>query len=86
MKKFLITIQEIFKTDTNFEHKQALNSLMTLILKDKKTADSIKLFEDLRYKFEQEIAKRGIDVLIEHTTCEEYFDKTRKTTNQNIKL
>lgn len=74
--------QEVLKTDDTHEKEQTLNSLMTLIFKDKKTVDSIKIFEDFKKKFEQEIAKRGIDALIEHATCEKYFDEKAK--NQKL--
>ncbi len=85
MKKILFTIQQVFKTDTTFENEQTLNNLMGLIFTEKKTAQSIKLFEDFKYKFEQEIAKRGIDGLIEHTICEEYFDRKQQNTSNNLK-
>lgn len=75
MKKIFITVQNAFKSDETFEHEQTVNSLMNLIFKEQKTQSSIKLFEDFKRKFEQEIATRGIESLIEHTTCQEYFDK-----------
>jgi hypothetical protein len=78
MKKILIGFQEVFKNDEVFENEQTINSLMNLIFKEKKTDVSIKLFENFKKKFEQEIAKRGIDSLIEHTTCSEYFYKSTK--------
>lgn len=78
MKKLLIIFTEAFKSDENFERQQIVNNLMNLIFKEKETAESIKLFEDFKKKFEQEIAKRGIDGLIENTICEEYFNTNSK--------
>jgi hypothetical protein len=85
MRKIFLIIEGAFKPDENFEREQAVNSLMNLIFKEKKTADSIKIFEDFKKKFDQEIAKRGIDGLIEHTICEEYFDRTQKNASNNLK-
>lgn len=81
MKKIILIFQEAFKSDENFEREQIVNSLMTVIFKDKETKQSIQLFQDFKKKFEQEIAKRGIDGLIEHTNCEDYFRKIN-TENQ----
>ena len=78
MKKIFLFIGEALKPDENIERDQAVNSLMTLIFKDKKTEDSIKEFEEFKNKFDQEIANRGINALIEHTTCEEYFDRVNQ--------
>ena len=77
MKKMLTNFQNVFKNNETFEHQQKVNSLMNLIFQEKETAVSIKIFKDVKKKFEQEIAKRGIDGLIEHTTCQEYFHKNQ---------
>jgi hypothetical protein len=74
MKKILMSFHNAFKSDENFEHLQVVNFLMGTILKENTTRTSIKLFEDFKNAFEQEIAKRGIESLMEHTTCQEYFD------------
>jgi hypothetical protein len=75
MKKILISVQNAFKGDDNFEHQQKINSLMTILFKENETATSITIFEALRKSFEKEIARKGIEGLIEHTHCEEYFDR-----------
>lgn len=75
MKKILAKIQNSFKPDQKAEQEQTINSLMNLIFKEESTHQSIKLFEQFKNKFEQEIANRGIQGLLEHTTCEEYFDR-----------
>jgi hypothetical protein len=80
MKKILEKVQNVFKHDQALEQEQTINSLMNLIFKEQNTHTSIKLFEKFKIRFEQEIANRGIESLIEHTTCEEYFDRV-KTVN-----
>ena len=80
MKKIFLSVQKAFKSDDNFEHRQTINSLMTIVFKENPTDASIKIFEDFKKSFEQEIAKRGIDGLIENTTCQEYFDRANQPT------
>lgn len=81
MRKIIISFQKAFKSDDNFEHLQAINSLMRTTFNENTTADSIKIFEGFKKTFETEIAKRGIDSLIENTTCEEYFDRAHQLNN-----
>ena len=81
MKKLFISFQKAFKADEHFEHLQTINSLMATTFNENTTADSIKIFEGFKKKFETEIAKRGIDSLIENTTCEEYFDRAHQLNN-----
>ena len=38
-------------------------------------------FKLITKTFETEIAKRGIDSLIENATCEEYFDRAHQLNN-----
>lgn len=77
---FLLKIEEkIFKKDEQKqEENEIANHLMRLIFKDRGTSSSIQLFVSLKEKFDKEIAKRGIDSLIEHTDCEDYFRKNQK--------
>jgi len=80
MKKLFQQIQSVFKHNETLEQEQiTINSLMNLIFKEENTTDnSIKLFQKFKNKFEQEIAKRGIDSLMEHTACEDYFTNSNK--------
>nr|WP_315173643.1 hypothetical protein [uncultured Flavobacterium sp.] len=80
MKKIITSVKNAFIFDENFTHMQLVNSLMTTIFKENPTATSIKIFEDFKKAFEQEIAKRAIDSLIENTTCQEYFDRANQQT------
>jgi hypothetical protein len=75
MEKIIATLENYFKHDYEKEKEQYLNNLMRFFFKDKSTATSIELFKEFQKKFENEIAKKGMDGLVEHTICEEYFDK-----------
>lgn len=81
MRKIFISFQKAFKSDENFEHLQVINSLMATTFNEKTTSDSIRIFEDFKKEFEVEIATRGIDSLIENTTCEEYFKRSKSKNN-----
>ena len=81
MRKIIISFQKAFKSDDNFEHLQAINSLMATTFNNKQTSESIKIFEDFQKSFEAEIAKRGLDGLIENQNCEEYFNNKAKQSN-----
>ena len=81
MKKLFISFQKAFKSDDNFERLQVINSLMGTTFDGKTTSDSIKIFEDFKKTFETEIAKRGLDGLIENQNSEEYFNNKAKQSN-----
>lgn len=81
MRKLLISFQKAFKPDEHFEHLQAINSLMSITFNNKQTSESIKIFEDFKKSFETEIAKRGLDSLIENANCEKYFNNKAKHLN-----
>lgn len=55
------------------ENQLQLNALMKIVFKDKKTFEAINLMEQFKVKFDQEIAKRGIESAIENNDCEDYF-------------
>ena len=63
------------------EHLQTINSLMAATFNNKQTSESIKIFEDFQKSFEAEIAKRGLDGLIENQNSEEYFNNKAKQSN-----
>jgi hypothetical protein len=50
---------------------------MTILFQENDTANSIKAFEGLRNSFEKEIARKRIEGLIEHTNCQEYFERAK---------
>jgi hypothetical protein len=62
-----------------------LNALMKLVFKDKKTFEAINLMEQFKVKFDQEIAKRGIESAIENNDCEEYLSNKIKANQKVIK-
>jgi hypothetical protein len=75
MKNIILTVKKAFKSDENSTSEQQLevNLLMKITFDGKKTVDSIKTFEAYKKKFEQELAKRAIDGLIEQANCQDYF-------------
>lgn len=79
-------LKDVFKDNETFEREQTINYLMNLVFKQKKTESAILIFEEFKIKFEQEIAKRGIDSMIEQTTCEEYFDRKHKAIQKSKQL
>ncbi len=81
MKKLFISFQKAFKADEHFERLQTINSLMATTFNNKQTSESIKIFEDFQKSFEAEIAKRGLDGLIENQNSEEYFNNKAKQSN-----
>ena len=81
MRKIIISFQKAFKADEHFEHLQTINSLMATTFNNKQTSESIKIFEDFQKSFEAEIAKRGLDGLIENQNSEEYFNNKAKQSN-----
>lgn len=75
MKKILQQIKNAFKSEEkNDDQKDMVNHLFRLIFNEKDTVSSINTFKELKRKVDNEIAKRGIESLIVHTECEDYFD------------
>jgi hypothetical protein len=74
MKDF-ITVQNALKAMIILSISKKL-ILMTILFQENDTANSIKAFEGLRNSFEKEIARKR-NRLIEHTNCQEYFERAK---------
>lgn len=74
MNKLINRLKEMFINDKH-KHDDIINHILLILFQNKTTEESLECFKELKNRFDKEIAKRGINSLIEHTACEDYFDK-----------
>lgn len=79
MNKFYQKVKNFLTEMQEQENKKVLIDMsMNLIFKDNDTPTAIKMFQNIKESFEQEIKKRALESLTETKACEEYFEKSNK--------
>jgi len=87
MKKLITQFKEWQKKKAIEQEKKdfelAINSMMKLAF-EKDTQSAIEKRIAFSKEFDSEIAKRGLEALIEHQDCEDYFNKKSKSLKYSL--